>query len=325
MSTSNTYVLTLTTTIRYLSLTINFISLIIGTFGSIFNLVIFTAPQLRRNACVFYLLCANIFQLVSILFIVPTRMALDSFGSRLENESLIFCKIRYYLVLTLPELATYYLLLSTLDRYLATCESVRYRALSQLKIAHRLSALLLIVAFISNIYIPVFYTIYNGTCQVSTNEKYVLFVAAYTAIVVIIAPYILMFIFCVLTYVNMKRSKRRIEPGTNSHHQVSNVHTHSTATSHRFETHIIMIIVLQVLVSAILLSLRIGAYIYSALTMSKVKTIEERVAEGFALQLGVSLYYLNFAISFYVSTLTSKYFRDILHKRIVDYLRCHWH
>ena len=109
MSTSNTYVLTLTTTIRYLSLTINFISLIIGTFGSIFNLVIFTAPQLRRNACVFYLLCANIFQLVSILFIVPTRMALDSFGSRLENESLIFCKIRYYLVLTLPELATYYL------------------------------------------------------------------------------------------------------------------------------------------------------------------------------------------------------------------------
>lgn len=51
------------------------------------------------------------------------------------------------------------------------------------------------------------------------------------------------------------------------------------------------------------------------------KTIEQRVAEGFALQLGVALYYLSFAIAFYVSTLTSKYFRDILWRRITGLYR----
>jgi hypothetical protein len=49
--------------------------------------------------------------------------------------------------------------------------------------------------------------------------------------------------------------------------------------------------------------------------------MEERVAEGFALQLGVALYYFSFAISFYVSTLTSKYFRGILWKRITEFRR----
>ena len=79
---------------------------------------------------------------------------------------------------------------------------------------------------------------------------------------------------------------------------------------------------MQVVVSSTLLLLRIGSYVYSTLTSGNLnKTIEERVAEGFAVQLGVSLYYFSFAISFYVSTLTSKYFRDILWKRINDVYR----
>jgi hypothetical protein len=50
-------------------------------------------------------------------------------------------------------------------------------------------------------------------------------------------------------------------------------------------------------------------------------TMEERAATGFAVQLGVSLYFFSFAISFYTSTLTSKYFRDIFWKRITEFYR----
>jgi hypothetical protein len=71
-----------------------------------------------------------------------------------------------------------------------------------------------------------------------------------------------------------------------------------------------------------LLLLRMGSYIYSILTSGNLnKTIEERAAENFAIQLGVSLYYFSFGLSFYVSTLTSKYFRDILWKRIIRFYR----
>jgi hypothetical protein len=232
MSTNSTYVLTLTTIIRDVSLTINFVTLIIGTIGSICNLITFTAPQLRRNACAFYLLCATTFQLISILFGVPTRMALDSFESNWERQSIIFCKIRYYLVLTLSQLATLYMLLSIMDRCLATYDSVAIRAWSQLKVAHRLSASVLIVGFISNIHLLVFFTIYNNSCQAVPGSIYAFFIVGYTLIIVILLPHILMLILSVITFSNIKRVKRRVVPVSNmQHHQ----------NIYRFETHIVMV------------------------------------------------------------------------------------
>ena len=159
MTTNTAYILTLTTVIQYLSLTLYITTLIIGIIGGICNLITFTAPQLRQNACVFYLLCASSFQLLSIMFIVPTSMATNNFGNKLERQSIIYCKIRYYFVVSLPQLATYYLLLSTLDRCFVSFKNIRIRALSQLKIAHRVSIVMLIGVLLSNIHLLVFYTI----------------------------------------------------------------------------------------------------------------------------------------------------------------------
>lgn len=179
--------------------------------------------------------------------------------------------------------------------------------------AHRLSAVVLIVGFISNVHILIFITIYHDSCQTAPGTIYSIFIAAYIVIVTIVLPYILMLILCILTFVNMKRTKRRVVAASNT----PNLHPQK----HRFEFHIIMvcnvpktvffhfppknllifvsitsIIVLQVIVSSALLSLRIGSYIYSTLTIGNLnKTMGELVAEDFALQLGVALYYFSFA------------------------------
>jgi hypothetical protein len=233
MPTSSTYVLTLSTVIQYLSLTIYFITLIIGIIGGICNLITFTAPQLRRNACVFYLLCASAFQLLSILFIIPTSMSSNNFGNKLEDQSIIYCKIRYYFVVTLPQLATYYLLLSTLDRCFASYNNNRIRAWSQLKIAHRLSTAVLIFVFVPNIHLLVFYTIYNNNCQILPGTISTIVISIYTLIIDIFLPYTLMFIFCVITYVNMKEAKRRVIPAPH----IQNPHP----VINRFASHIIMV------------------------------------------------------------------------------------
>jgi hypothetical protein len=82
------------------------------------------------------------------------------------------------------------------------------------------------------------------------------------------------------------------------------------------------VIILQVVVSSILQLLRIGSYLYVTITSGNLnKTMEERAVEGFVLQFGIALYYFSFAISFYVSTLPSKYFRDIFWKRITGFRR----
>ncbi len=234
MSTSGVYILTLSTATQYVSLTIYSITLIIGIIGSICNLITFTAPLVRQNACVFYLLCASLFQLLSILFIVPTSMATNNFGNKLEQQSIIYCKIRYYFVISLPQLVTYYLLLSILDRCFASSNNIRMRAWSQLKIAHRLSIIILIGVFISNIHLLIFYTIFNNKCQLLPGTISILVISAYTLIIGLLLPYTLMLILCVITFVNMKQAKRRVS-GAASH--IRNRHP----LTRQFEIHIIMV------------------------------------------------------------------------------------
>ena len=197
----------------YLPLAINIFTLGIGTIGSIGNFITLSSSQLRQSASIFYLFCASLCQLISILFIVPTRIALDNGGeSSLERQSLVFCKIRYYFILTLPELATFYLLLAILDRCLATSNQARFRQWSQLKIAHRLSIVIVIIGPLRNIHIIIFYTIYNGNCQLMPDSSYALFMSGYSLIVVIIVPHTVMFILLIITLSHLRQATRRTLP-----------------------------------------------------------------------------------------------------------------
>ena len=75
------------------------------------------------------------------------------------------------------------------------------------------------------------------------------------------------------------------------------------------------------MITSLISLLRIGSYVYMTLTSTDTnKTPDERAAENFAVQLGVALYYLSFAISFYISILTSKTFRYIFYKRLKTFL-----
>jgi hypothetical protein len=216
MSINGTYVTILTAITAYAPLIINFLSIIIGTIGGICNLITFTAPRLRQNSCVFYLLCASVFQILSIDFGLPTRMALDDFGSTLELQSIIFCKLRYYLQLTYPELITYYMLLAIIDRCLATSNNVETRAWSQRKIAHRLSFALLIIISLTGTHLIVFYGIYNNTCQVPPGNGYTIFFAVYLVVIIIFLPHILMVIFSLITFSNLKKARQRVLPSNRS-------------------------------------------------------------------------------------------------------------
>lgn len=212
MSTNSTYIAILTVLTTNIPMIINFLTVILGTIGGIGNLITFTAPRLHSNACVFYLLCASILQILSIMFPIPTRIALDNFGNNLERQSVIFCKLRYYLSLTLPQLVTYYILFATVDRCLATSNHVGIRAWSQAKIAHRSSLILLILISGINIHIFIFYGIYQNTCQIPPGHNYTIFFAVYLIVIITLLPHCLMFIFSVITMENLKKARQRILP-----------------------------------------------------------------------------------------------------------------
>ena len=216
MSSNSTYISVLTAITTYVPMIINFLTVILGTLGGMGNLITFTAPRLRSNSCVFYLLCASIFQILSILFLIPTRIALDNFGNNLERQSIIFCKIRYYLSLTLPQLVTYYLLLAIVDRCFATSKHARIRSWNELKIAHRWSLGLLILISGGTMHVLIFFGIHENTCQIPPDHSYAIFFAVYLIVVITLLPHLLMFIFSIITMNNLKRSRRRLSPANSN-------------------------------------------------------------------------------------------------------------
>ena len=212
MSSNSTSITTLTTISSLVPLTINFITVTVGIIGGFCNVITFTAPKIRQNSCVFYLLCATIFQLLSMIILVPTRIALDNFGFNLENESASFCKLRYYCALSLPALVTYYTLFAIIDRCLATSTNANVRSWSQLKIAYRSSMILCLVIFLATSHTLAFYNIYNGECLVPSTGIYAILLSIYLVFVMIVLPHTLMFVFSLITFLRLKQTRQRIRP-----------------------------------------------------------------------------------------------------------------
>ncbi len=76
-----------------------------------------------------------------------------------------------------------------------------------------------------------FYTIYNDNCQVIPGNTYALLFVVCGLVVVLLLPHTLMLILCVMTFVNMKRRKRRA---------VVVFTAQSQKQTRRFEAHIFM-------------------------------------------------------------------------------------
>jgi hypothetical protein len=214
MSTISSYSATLTRILSNMTLYIDLVTFIFGTIGCIGNLITFTSRQMRQSSAVLYLLCVTAFQLLTILICVGIRITYDHSGSNLQNQSAIFCKLRYYFAVTLPSLASYYMFLATLDRFLCTSDNARIRTWSQTKVAKRLAAAMLIVGVTMSIHILILFNIYNNTCQINPGSIYTFVYAGYLIIVVIFLPHFLMLIFSVITVMAFRKSRRRVLPAT---------------------------------------------------------------------------------------------------------------
>ncbi len=210
MSTNSSYSATLEQIVSNITLYIDFVTLIFGIVGGICNLITLTSRQMRQSSAVFYLLCVTVFELFTIIFCVVLRLTVDRSSNSLQNRSAVFCKLRYYFVVTLPALASYYMCLASLDRCLSTSNKVRIRAWCQTKIAKRLAVGTLVVGFVISIHILIFYDIYNNNCEISPGSIYTFVFASYLIIIISFLPNVLMLIFSLITISAIRKSRQRV-------------------------------------------------------------------------------------------------------------------
>ena len=185
---------------------IPFILLIAGTFGSLGNLITFTSRQLRHNSCAFYLLCTSTFELLTICFGLISRIA-DQFGSTLQSQSRVYCKIRYYLALTFPTIATFLLLMTAIDRSMSTSLDARKRAFSQLRVAYRIVPL--VVAFCMIICVHTLIFVDHRPACIPQPGSYALFYSVFLIVAVSVAPNSLLLLFGSWTIRNIKTARHR--------------------------------------------------------------------------------------------------------------------
>lgn len=207
--------ITMTTTLSFIQMLTNYIRyygtifvLVTGIPGCFSSFITFTSPQLRNNSCAFYFLVGTVFEFISITFGAISSSAGPLFGSNLLNTNRVYCKARAYLVYAIPLIATYMVLLASIDRCLSSAISVHLRSFSQMKIAYRAIIVAILLSLGSCSHILASFDL-RPQCMTMPGA-YAVFDSMFVVFWVGMIPHVLMLIFGSLTLLNIRRTKRRI-------------------------------------------------------------------------------------------------------------------
>lgn len=181
---------------------------IFGFFGCFGNFLTFTSPRLRKNPCAFYFLCVTLFEFLSLSFGLTTRFAADHYGYDWHHRSFVFCKIRAYLVSSIPLICTYLLLLSSIDRYMSSSMIVARRTFSEIRLAHRLALFVIVLGLLSCSHILLTYDL-RPKCS-TLHGSYALFDGMFVVFWLGLIPHGLMISFAWMTLNNLRQRRIRI-------------------------------------------------------------------------------------------------------------------
>ncbi|CAF0856307.1 unnamed protein product [Adineta steineri] len=291
-----------------------FIILIIGTIGNICNLIAFLSKDLRTKACIFYMVCSASLDLFFSNFGIIIRFSTEYFGNNLTNTNRGICKVRGYLLVCLPAMASTGVLLATFDRCVSTSPNARWRRLSSICFAQRLFIIFMLFILISSSFHLIVYDIRNGSCAPSPGLAAII-VALYIILSFLI-PNAGMIVFGIMTRRHLQQSKNRIAP-------ISLTNNNQQLGVERTNRQLLILIFTQASVSTVLLSQRCLTYSYLVITSSIQKSVEQQQIEYFIQQVSLILMYVNYGMTFFINYCSSSMFRKTFRASIQSLMnRC---
>ena len=128
----------------------------------------------------------------------------------LYNQSRVYCKIRQYLVNALPAIATCFIVLVAMDRYMSTSAKLIYRSFATMKRAKWIALLSLTICILSYLHYLIFSDL-RPACSLQPGA-YSLFTVVYSIVWSSVVPHLLMLYFGFGTLWHIRSSRRRIVP-----------------------------------------------------------------------------------------------------------------
>jgi hypothetical protein len=193
--------------------------LVIGVIGNLLTMIVFLSLHtFRQSSCSFYLNVMSFVNIGQLLTGLLSRITTNVSGIDWTQLSLVYCKLRMYLLVVCTDISMICMCLATIDQYFATCHRRRWQQWSHLKFACRLSAVSivfsLLIAFPCLVYYIHTVSPMNGeiTCT-ATNEFFnQLNIYLYRLIISNILPLFVTLVFGLLTYQNVKDIAYRTVP-----------------------------------------------------------------------------------------------------------------
>ncbi len=193
--------------------------LIIGLFGGFINVIVFLSLKtFRQNSCAFYLTVLSIVNIGQLMTSLLTRIMISGFNIDWTQMSLSFCKFRTFAFQATAMISFICISLATVDQYFATCSRPRWRQWNNIKIAHRLLIVGILMAIITQSPCLIFYdyfqssTTNTSTCTI-TSVDFIEFNAYFNYLIVgNILPYIITFSFGFMAYRNIQEIAYRTVP-----------------------------------------------------------------------------------------------------------------
>ena len=280
--------------------------LIFGNIGNLFNIIIFCQQSHRNNSCSLYLLMASIMNIFIINFgVIPTIYSLNHVD--LETYSIIFCKLRLYLLHSTLMISRSMIVLACIDRF-AVCSTSKYiHKFCQPKIAIYLIILISFAWPIIASHILVLLTIISGSC--GAYGVYSLIYSIYSFIVAGLLPPILMIIFGYLTIRNLRQIHSRLRPNII---RISNIN--------KKDYYLLVMLMCEVIVYLISTIPYPIQTLYLTITRDLIKSSFRIQIESFITFMAYSfLIYINSASTFYIYISTSRAYRHQCRRFIVYY------
>ena len=181
---------------------------IFGFIGFIGNVFTYLQPELRSNTCCIYSLCGSIADFINIfLNLLPNFLSSKYRISIPWYSSSFLCKLNNFLLAWLPHLPINFLVMAIIDRFACTCKLTSLlRRFNQLKMVPFMISITIITSVLISLRVPFLYELNSASlCQpinaTTLSILYIIFNG--------LSQPIIMLIFVLLTYRNIRRSRQR--------------------------------------------------------------------------------------------------------------------
>lgn len=285
---------------------------ILGSLGSIFNIIMFSRATYRKTPCGLYILAMSICGICGInISAVPVIWGVSYPSPFLYNQW--SCGLFFYFRHSLNQILRTFLVVVCADRYAASSEKANIRAFSSYEVAIRVIPTVLIFWFLVPIIPTGLRTLSNNVCDARGG----VFDIIYTVYIISTTGFYSltgMTIFAILMIKNLRKMRNRVRPSTSTESGVN--------TIRKKDRDMMKMLLIELIICIITISPNTILHIYKTATDSIVKTKERQQIETFVYFLArLFLLYMANTYSFWVYIAISETYRLEFKKLIIKWYR----